>query len=292
MIDRQEQLAVQSGGIDSAAIQRPTHVDRGHLVKSRCLIPDLGVARANAVKDIVKRAFPANEQISIRVHVESSQISRERNSDGSLPGHSAIGGPAELTTATAGRSVPGLVLETVSGAVRLINGKPLLIAATCESVSLQFCPGLAAVCRTIYVVTERLKKAKVKEGSGLVRVGDRIAAKNSRFQNPGKGPVDASVRSIPPAALPEVRRYIVKLSPTNRHPAAIGRVNRDRTFVSGVTDDVIAICVDVHLVADERTMWRDHSWRGLQPVDVRSRRVVVFFQWLFGVRVPRRRQLA
>ena len=103
--------------------------------------------------------------------------------------------------------------------------------------------------------------------------------------------MDAPVRGIPIAALPEVRRNTVKLSPTNRHPAAIGRVNRDRTFVSGVTDDVIAICIDVHLVADERTMWRDHSWRGLQPVDVR-RGVVVFFQWLFGVRVPRRRQLA
>ncbi len=100
--------------------------------------------------------------------------------------------------------------------------------------------------------------------------------------------MDSAISGITPAALPEVRRNIVKLSPTNCHPAAIGRVNRDGTFVRGVTDDVIAICVDVRLVANEDAMRRDHSRRGLEPVDVR-RRIVVFFQWLFGVRVPRRR---
>src|SRR5262249_50213918 len=145
-INRQKQLAVQSRGIDSAAHQHATHVDWRYLVECWRLIPELGVARANAVKHIVKITFAADEKISIRVHIESSQISRKRNGNGSLPGDPAISGPAELTTATAGRGVPGLVLETVSWAIGLVYGKPLLIASTCEPVRLQFRPRLATVC--------------------------------------------------------------------------------------------------------------------------------------------------
>src|SRR5437879_3656000 len=43
-INRQKQLAPQSSGIYTAeAPQDATHVDRGHLVKGRCLVPELGV---------------------------------------------------------------------------------------------------------------------------------------------------------------------------------------------------------------------------------------------------------
>ena len=102
----------------------------------------------------------------------------------------------------------------------------------------------------------------------------------------------ASVGRITPATLPEVGRYTVKLSPADCHPGAIGRVNRDRTFVRSVAKDVISILIHVCLVAEEAAKPRNHSRRGLDPVDVRSRRVIVFFQWLFGVWVPCRRHLS
>src|SRR5207244_2571747 len=72
-INCQKQLTIQSCRIDSAAAQNATHVDRGNLVKSWRLAPDLGVARANAVEHIVKIAFAAKEQISIRGDVQGSQ---------------------------------------------------------------------------------------------------------------------------------------------------------------------------------------------------------------------------
>src|SRR5439155_27209527 len=105
-----------------------------------------------------------------------------------MPGHSAISGPAELPAAAAGGGVPGLVLEAVSRSVGLVYGKPLLIPSTGESVRLQLCPGLAAVRRSVHVFTKCLKKAQIEEGSGFVRVGYWIAAKNAGFQNSRKSP--------------------------------------------------------------------------------------------------------
>src|ERR1051326_3032846 len=63
----------------------------------------------------------------------------------------------------------------------------------------------------------------------------------------------------------------------------------DRTLVSRVANDVIPICIDVHLVADENAMWRDHSRRSLQPIDIR-RRIIVLFQWPGSARVPQGRR--
>ena len=211
------------------------------------------------------------------------------NSDASLPGDPAICGTAELTAAAASRGVPILVLEAVPGAVGLIYGKPLLIAATRESISLQLCPGLSAVCGAIDVVTEGPKKAQVEEGPRFVGVGYRITAEDVIFQYAGERPVHPAIGGITPAALPEIGRNTVKLSPTNCHPATVGWVNRDRTFIGGVADDIVPILIDVHLVTDEDAVRGDHSRRSSQPVNIRCRRVIVFFQWLFGVRVPSRR---
>src|SRR2546430_7355871 len=72
---RQEQLPIQSGGIYSTSAQVTTHVDWRYLVERWRLIPDLRIARTNAVKHIVKITFAADEEIPICVHVESSQIS-------------------------------------------------------------------------------------------------------------------------------------------------------------------------------------------------------------------------
>ena len=61
-------------------------------------------------------------------------------------------------------------------------------------------------------------------------------------------------RGISPAALPKVGRYIIKLPPTDYHLTRVGRVNRDRTFVRSVANDILATCINVDLVADEGTM--------------------------------------
>src|SRR5436190_1861338 len=74
-INSQEQLAIQSCRIDTAAGEHATHVDWRYLVERWRLVPDLRIARTNAVKHIVKSTFAADEEIPIRVHVEGSQIS-------------------------------------------------------------------------------------------------------------------------------------------------------------------------------------------------------------------------
>src|SRR5438067_10796936 len=107
-------------------------------------------------KEIVKFAFTADEQISVCVHVESSYVSILWNSDASLPGDSGVSRPAKLTAAAAGRGIPILVLEAVARAVGFINGKPLFVSSAGKAIGLQLRPGLAAVGRAIYIVTECL----------------------------------------------------------------------------------------------------------------------------------------
>src|SRR4029453_12130520 len=85
-----------------------------------------------------------------------------------------------------------------------INRKPLLVASTRESVGLQLCPGLAAVGRPVHVLTKRFKKTEVEEGARLIGIRYWIAAKHIILQYAGKGPVNATVRSIAIAALPKV----------------------------------------------------------------------------------------
>ena len=71
--------------------------------------------------------------------------------------------------------------------------------------------------------------------------------------------MEAAIGGVTPAALPEVRRNIVKLSPTNCHPAAVCWINCDRALVSSIANDVIPICINVYLIAGEDAMRRDHS---------------------------------
>ena len=75
MIDCQKQLTVEPCGIYHAAGEDAAHINRGNLIKNRRLIPELRVARANAVKHIVKVAFPAKKEISIRCDVQRSEFS-------------------------------------------------------------------------------------------------------------------------------------------------------------------------------------------------------------------------
>ena len=60
-----------------------------------------------------------------------------------------------------------------------------------------------------------------------------------------------AIGGVTPAALPEVGRNVIKLPPGNGHFVAVGRINRDRALVGRVTYDIVAIGIDVHLIADE-----------------------------------------
>ena len=129
----------------------------GHLVKRWCLAPDLRVARANAIKHIIRIAFSADKEIAVRVHVESSEsVGLVRNNNRSMPGDPAVSRALELTDCRCRCMClrPRLILKAVPRSVRLIDGKPLLIASTGVAVGLKLCPGLAAVGRPVHVLTK------------------------------------------------------------------------------------------------------------------------------------------
>ena len=148
-------MAVESGWIYSATIQFAAEVDCDDLIKSRGNAAILRVAGAKTPK-AAGRLLAADKKVSVRIHIQSSELNGMRNDNWCHPGKAAISGSAELGAAAAGTGVPFLVLKPVSGAVGFINGKPLFIAPTRVAVGLQLCPGLAAVCRAVHVITECL----------------------------------------------------------------------------------------------------------------------------------------
>jgi len=149
-------LAVESGWIYSATIQLAAEVDCDDLIKSGGNAAILRVAGAKTPKAAARRLLAADKKVSVRIHIQSSELNGMGNDNWCHPGKAAISGSAELAAAAAGTGVPFLVLKPVSGAVGFINGKPLFIAATRVAVGLQLCPRLAAVCRAVHVIAECL----------------------------------------------------------------------------------------------------------------------------------------
>jgi len=113
------------------------------VVKSRCLAPDLRVARTNAGKGV---PFSTDKEIAVRVHIERPVCRPAWNNDWGLPGDPAVSRSLELDAAAAAiNSVARLILEAVPRTAGLIDGKPLLVAPTREALGLKLCPGLTAV---------------------------------------------------------------------------------------------------------------------------------------------------
>ena len=98
--------------------------------------------------------------------------------------------------------------------------------------------------------------------------------------------MNPAVRCITPAALPEVGANRIELSPTDRHFVAVGRVDRYGRFVCCVANDVVALGVNIRLIACEQTKLRDHSRRFFQSENVRWRHIVRFLV-LLRVHWPR-----
>ena len=121
---------------------------------------------------------------------------------------------------------------------------------------------------------------------GGVGVQNRITAEDVRLENAGKGPGRAAIGSIRPPRLPKVRSYAVELSPTDRHIVGIGWINTDRGLIGRVTQDIVSVSVDVHLITGVGTK-RRYRFRGhLQPAE-ESRRVIVFFEMTLQQRLAR-----
>ena len=109
--------------------------------------------------------------------------------------------------------------------------------------------------------------------------------RNTLFsKTPGNVHVTPASVVIAPAALPEVGLNAIKLPPADCHFVAICRIHCNRRFVRSVADDVVPLRINIHLVANEGPIRRDHPWRRPQPVDI-GRRHVVFFEGLVRVKL-------
>ena len=73
----------------------------------------------------------------------------------------------------------------------------------------------------------------------------------------------AAIRGITPACLPKVGLDTVELPPPNRHLVAVRGINRNRGLIRSISEDVVAVCIYVRLVTDERSVRRDFPRRSL-----------------------------
>ncbi len=91
------------------------------------------IARALAVKGVT---FATDKDVAIGVHIEASVYRRVRDTSRRLPGDAAVGGTLKLHAAPVTvNAVVYLVLEAMPRAVGLIDGEPLLVAASSASLT-------------------------------------------------------------------------------------------------------------------------------------------------------------
>ena len=116
---------------------------------------------------------------------------------------------------------------------------------------------MAAVGRAPQIVTvKRLcwpggLQTEIEKISDLIGFRYRVAAEDVVLQDTWECPMHAAIGGITPAALPEVGSNIVELPPGNCHPVQVRWVNGNRTFVSSVAEDILAVLIDVRLITDE-----------------------------------------
>ena len=143
-VNCQKDLAREAAWIDRPASEATAEVHCRNLVKRRRLVSNLRIRRADTPK-ATSAISAANEEIAITGHVERSPTCGVRQTERSLPCDTGVSGAVEQPTAACRSRAPRLVLESVSWAVGSVDCEPLLVAAPCCSVGLQFCPILAAI---------------------------------------------------------------------------------------------------------------------------------------------------
>jgi len=275
MVHCKETLPIQPARVDPAAEKVAAHVDRDVLIKDWRLVPELRITRTGAPKI---ESFAAYIEIAVTIHIKRSVYGLVRNIDLCPPSDSGIGRTIEYP-AVATSLVVRLILEVVSRATGLINGEPLFVAPDRPLLAGNQRPGRATVCRTPYIGAEKGESVRpetiIEENARLIRGGYWIAAEEARLQHARKRPGQSSVGRISITGLAEIRGNIIELPPADSHSQGVGRVNCNGWFVRGVTNDVIAAGIDVHLVTGERTERRDDAWRCLDLPRWRCR-VIVF----------------
>src|SRR5204863_917216 len=132
---------------------------------------------------------------------------------------------------------PALVLKSVTGAGRVVDRKPLLVASGRRPKVREH---VAAVERAPDVVKECLEKAEIEKTPRIIADQDRVAAEDVILEHAWEGPGGAAIAGVSIAALTEVGSNAVELPPTDYHPVVIGWVYGDRRLVRGVADDVLA----------------------------------------------------
>jgi len=151
----QELLADQSSWIHVSANHAAAHVHRRHLIKRWRLVPNLCIGRADT-PEAASAIIAADEEVAVASYVKCSPTRRIRQAQRTLPCNAAIGGTIEQAARASSCRAPGLVLESVAGAIRSINCEPLLVPAPATSIRLETQPRLAAIGRAVDVVTKRL----------------------------------------------------------------------------------------------------------------------------------------
>ena len=103
---------------------------------------------------------------------------------------------------------------------------------------------------------------------GIIRAQDWVAAKDVVLQDAGKSPCGPAITRVCPARLPEIGSNTIKLPPSDDHAVVIGRIHANGRFVRGIISNVIAVGIDVYLVAGEGAELRNHPGGGFAPENV------------------------
>src|SRR5690349_8072250 len=103
---------------------------------------------------------------------------------------------------------------------------------------------------------------------GIIRAQDRVAAKDIVLQDAGESPRGPAITGVCPPRLSKIGRNTIKLPPSDGHAIVIGGIHANGRFVRSIISNVIAVGIDVYLVAGEGAELRDHPGGGFAPVNV------------------------
>lgn len=96
-----------------------------------------------------------------------------------------------------------------------------------------------------------------------IGVQDRVATKNIALENAERNPRRAAIDCVRESSLAKIGRHAVELPPTNTHFVSVRRVDANRRLICGIANNVVAIRINVDLIARVRTELRDQSGRRL-----------------------------
>jgi len=134
----------------------------------------------------------------------------------------------------------------VAGPAGGVDVHPVLVTAVGVDRS---CPVDPLVDRDEHLRVGCGAQAVIEEYARGIGGQDRIAAELSRLQHAGERPRTATVVAVGVPGLSEITGDGVELAPADHDVVRIGGIDADRRLVGGVTDDVVALGVDVGLDA-------------------------------------------